>query len=208
MKEMTNTDIAQPEMKAKEQLDLGRQLLASGSCARARKHFRKAIQICPDDAQLYLVLGQSFFFQKKPNLEEAIRAFRRVVDLSPDWGEGHNWLGTAQDQEGKLQEAVDSFERAISLAPDDTRPRISLGVCLTRLKNYAAAITHLRQGIALKPNYAEASAHLFLADALRQSGQIDAAREEWRQILNMPSEYPDYEHPAKEARQLLKKYGG
>ena len=73
MKAMRNTDIDQPEMKAKEQLDLGRQLLASGSCARARKHFRKAIQICPDDAQLYLVLGQSFFFQKKPNLEEAIR---------------------------------------------------------------------------------------------------------------------------------------
>jgi Flp pilus assembly protein TadD len=201
-------DTVQRKVEAKEQLELGRRLLASGSCVRARKHFRKAIQICPDDVQLYLVLGQSFFFQKKPNLEEAIRAFRRVVGLSPDWSEGHHWLGTAQEQQGELQEAVGSFERAISLAPDDTRPQISLGVCLTRLKNYAGAITHLRQGIALKPHYAEASTHLFLADALRQNGQIDAAREEWRLILSMPSEYPDYEHPAKEARQLLKKYGG
>lgn len=137
----------------------------------------------------------------------AIRAFRRVVELSPDWGEGHNWLGTAQEQQGELREALASLERAISLAPEDTRPRIALGVCLTRLKDYTAAITHLRHAIALKPHYAEASAHLFLADALRQSGQIDAAREEWRLILNMPSEYSDYEHPAKEARELLKKYG-
>jgi tetratricopeptide (TPR) repeat protein len=200
-------EIAPPSIEAKEQLALGRQLLASGSCARARKHFLKAIQMCPEDAQLYLALGQSFFFQKKPDLAEAIRAFHRVVDLSPDWGEGHNWLGTAQEKQGKLSEAVASLERAISLAPEDTRPRIMLGVCLTRLKDYAAAITHLRQGIALKPHYAEASAHLFLADALRQSGQIDAAREEWRLIFDMPSEYPDYENPRKEARRLLKKYG-
>jgi tetratricopeptide (TPR) repeat protein len=81
-----------------------------------------------------------------------------------------------------------------------------LGVCLTRLKDYAAAITHLRQGIALKPHYAAASAHLFLAEALRQSGQMDAARDEWRLVLSMPSEYPDYEQPRKEATALLKKY--
>jgi superkiller protein 3 len=194
-----------PTLEAKEHLALGRELLAGGSCARARKHFRKAIQLCPHDPQLHLALGQSFFFQKKPDLAEA--AFHRVVDLSPDWGEGHQWLGTAQEKQGKLPEAVAAFKRAIILAPDDTRPRITLGVCLTRLKEFDAAIMHLRQGIAMKPHYAEASAHLFLADALRQSGQIDAAREEWRLILDMPSEYPDYENPHKEARQLLKKYG-
>jgi len=198
----------QPAVVAKEQLELGRQLLERGSCTRARRHFLKAIQICPDDAQLHLVLGQSFVFQKKPRLAEAVRAFRRAVDLGPNWGEAHYWLGSAQEQQGRLREAVASLEQAISLAPVDARPRIALGVCLTKLKDYTTAVGHLRQGIALKPHYAEASARLFLADALRQSGQIDAARAEWRLILDMPSKYPDYDDPLKEARQLLKKYDG
>ncbi len=200
-------DVTPSAAEAKKQLALGWQLHISGSYARARQYFLKAIQICPDDAQLHLLLGQSFFFQRRPNPAEAVRAFRRVVDLSPDWGEGHYWLGTVQEKRGQLREAVASFERAISLAPDDARPRIMLGVCLTRLKDYTTAIIHLRQGIALKPHYGEASAHLLLADALRQNRQIDAAREEWRRVLEMPSGYPDYEHPHKEARGLLKKYG-
>jgi Flp pilus assembly protein TadD len=201
-------DIARPAVVAKEQLELGRQLLARGSCARARQHFLKAIQLCPDDAQTYLVLGQSFVFQKKADLAQAVRAFRRVLELSPNWGEACYWLGAAQQQQGHLREAVASFERAISLVPADARPQIALGVCLTKLKDYTAAVGHLRQGIALKPHYAEASAHLYLAEALRKSGQIDAAREEWRLIQEMPSEYPDYEVPLREAKQLLKKYGG
>jgi tetratricopeptide (TPR) repeat protein len=201
------TDIAPPAVEAKKQLELGWQLFISGSYARAREYFLKAIQICPDDAQLHLLLGQSFFFQRRPNLAEAVRGFRRVVDLRPDWGEGHYWLGTVQEKKGQLREAVASFERAIGVAPDDTRPRIMIGVCLTRLKDYTAAVTHLREGIALKPHYGEASAHLLLADALRRNGQVDAAREEWRLILQMPEEYPDHGNPHKEARQLLKKYG-
>ena len=201
--------IAQPAALVREQLELGRLLLARGSYVRARQHILKAIQICPNDPQLNLVLGQSFFFQKsKKQLADAVRAFRRVVDLSPNWGEPYYWLGAAQQQQGHLREAIASLEQAISLAPADVRARITLGVCLTKLKNYTTAVGHLRHAIALKPHYAEASARLFLADALRQSGQIDAARKEWRLILGMPSEYPDYGGARKKARQSLKKYGG
>jgi Flp pilus assembly protein TadD len=55
-------DIPQPAVEAKQQLALGRQPFASDCSARARKHFLKAIQLRPADAQLTLALGQSFFF--------------------------------------------------------------------------------------------------------------------------------------------------
>jgi len=83
-----------------------------------------------------------------------------------------------------------------------------LGVCLTRLKQFAAAIPHLRRAINLKPHYAEASAHLFLADALKGSGQIDAACREWKLVLEMPNEYPEYDSAKKEANQLLEQHCG
>ena len=115
-------------------------------------------------------------------------------------------MGTAQEQNGELNHAAQSFERAIRLAPSDTRPLVSLGVCLTRLKQYTLAISHLRRAIELKPHYAEASAHLFLADALKESGQIDAACKEWQMVLKMPTEYPECDEAKKEANKLLERH--
>jgi len=192
--------------EAKKHQSEGSQLLARGSYAEAREQFLKAIDTNPSWPQPHLGLGQTFFFQKRPNLTNAIQSFRRVVELSPDWAEGYHWLGVAQEKQGDLQDAVGSLEQATRLAPSDTRPLICLGVCLTRLKQFAAAIAHFRHAINLKPHYAEASAHLFLADALKGSGQIHAACEQWKIVLEMPDEHPEYGSAKKEARQMLKRH--
>jgi tetratricopeptide (TPR) repeat protein len=192
--------------EAREHYALGQQLFAAGSYPRSQAHFAKAIKMCPDVVSLHLALGKAFLFQKRSDLPKAIRSFVRVVDLNPDWAEGYHWLGVAQEQKGELLDAVASFEQAIRLAPGDTRPLISLGVCLTRLGKFEAAIRQLRRAMELKPHYGEASGRLFLADALRRNREIEAACEQWRLILEMPSEYPEYDQERNEARQLLKKY--
>jgi len=194
--------------EAKEHHNEGFQLLARGSYAKARKQFLKAIEKNPGWAPPYLGLGQTFFFQGEPHLTDAIQAFRRVVELSPEWVEGYHWLGVAQEENGDLPDAVRSFEQAIRCAPSDTRPIVSLGVCLTRLKQFAAAIAHLRRAINLKPYYGEASAHLFLADALKGDGQMAGACKEWNLVLEMPSEYPEYDSAKREARRLLEHHCG
>jgi TolA-binding protein len=76
------------------------------------------------------------------------------------------------------------------------------------LNQFAAAIPHLRRAIDLKPRYAEASAHLFLADALKGTGQIDEACREWKLVLQMPSEYPEYESAQTQAKQSFEQYCG
>ena len=48
--------------------------------------------------------------------------------------------------------------------------------------------------------------HLFLADAQRANGQIDAACKEWQLMLDLPSEYPEYNSAKKEATQRLSEY--
>ena len=183
------------------------QLFVAGSYQKAREGYLNAVEKAPNWERPYLGLGQTYFFEAKPNLPEALKCFRRVVELSPEWPEGHHWLGTVQEKNGELEDAVKSFEQASRLAPSDTRPLISLGVCLTRLKRYDDAIRHLRHGIELKPHYGEASAHLFLADALIQSGQTDAACSEWKFIAQLPPTYPEYKSASKEAKKLLEIHG-
>ena len=197
-----------PTAESEEHHHRGFQLLSESSYPEAREEFLKAIEKKPDWASPHLGLGQTLFFQEKPDLEGAIKAFRKVVKLRSEWVEGYHWLGAAQEKSGELEAAVESYRQAIRLAPSDTRPLISLGVCLTQLNQFAEAVTCLRHAISLKPQYAVASAHLFLADALRGNGQIDAACEEWKLVLGMPSEYPEYNSVRKEATQRLKEYCG
>lgn len=182
----------------------GFQLLGEGLYIEAREQFLKAIEKNPDWASPRLGLGQTFFFQKEPDLKEAMKAFRSVVELKPEWVEGYNWLGSVQQKNGALEKAVKCYRRAIGIDPTDTRLLISLGVCLTQLNQFTEAIESLRRAIALKPAYAVASAHLFLADALVASGQIDAACKEWRLVLELPSVYPEHNSAREEAARFLK----
>ena len=192
--------------EAKKYKKAGYEFLAVGSYRKAREQFSKAIELCPDEASLHLGLGQTFFFQNKPNFERALEEFHRATAISPLLPEAHLWLGSAQEKSGQLNEAVSSFRTAIKLNPTDTRALISLGLCLTELEDYVAAVDSLRRAIKLKPHYGEASARLFLADALKKSGRIKEACKEWQEILKMPREYPDHDGPMKEAKELLGKY--
>jgi tetratricopeptide (TPR) repeat protein len=92
--------------KSQEHHRKGFQLLTEGSYARAREQFLNAIEKNPDWALPHLGLGQLFFSQKNPDLKEATKAFRRVVELKPDWVEGYHWLGSVQEKSGALEEAV------------------------------------------------------------------------------------------------------
>jgi protein O-GlcNAc transferase len=199
-------EMSQLVAESEEHHRRGFQLLSEGSYAKAREQFVKAIEGNPNWASSHLGLGQTFFFQKNSNLKEATKAFRRVVELKPEWVEGYHWLGSAQQKSGALEEAVKCYREAIRIAPSDTRPLISLGVCLTQLKRFTDAVGCLRHAMSLKPAYALASAHLFLADALCASGQIDAACKEWRLVLDLPSEYPEHNSAKKEATQRLTEY--
>lgn len=196
----------QPLEESEKHHRAGFQLLSKGSYAKAREQFLRAIKRNPEWASPYLGLGQTFFFQNNPDFKEAIKSFRRVVELKPEWIEGKYWLGSALQKAGALDESVACYREVLRIAPDDTRTLISLGVCLTELKQFPDAISCLRRAIKLKPPYAIASAHLFLADALKEDGQMKAACKEWQIARDLPSGYPEYGSAKKEAVEQLKKY--
>ena len=81
-----------PTAEAEEHYRRGCQLLIEGSYAQSQAEFYKAIEACPDFHSAYLGLGQTFLFQRKPELSEAKKAFCRVIELRPKGGEGYHWL--------------------------------------------------------------------------------------------------------------------
>lgn len=147
--------------------------------------------------------GHELFFAEPPDFRGAAVAFEKVVSQRPDWAEGHYWLGTTYESLSREEEAEREWLIAIELDSSDSRPIISLGILRLGQKRFEEAIALLERGIALKPHYGFADAKLFLADALEGAGNIERAKNEWREVLELEPMYPSYDEPINEARQKL-----
>ncbi|CBN58033.1 MULTISPECIES: TIGR04372 family glycosyltransferase [Kamptonema] len=65
--------------------------------------------------------------------QEAIAAYRRAVELNPDFDESYRYLGEALASEGKLDEAILAYRRAIEFKPNFHELHNSLGEIFYRL---------------------------------------------------------------------------
>jgi len=108
-------------------------------------------------------------------LDDAVAAYRRAVDLKPDYAEAHNNLGNALREAGDAAAALTSCARAIELRPGYAEAFNNLGNALKDLGELDAAILAYGKATAAKPAFAEA--HLNLAVVLQTKGHGDAALE-------------------------------
>jgi Flp pilus assembly protein TadD len=79
-----------------------------------------------------------------------MRELRRTLDLDPQNGKAHFYLGVAQNKRDLLAEAAESFEKAISLSPEHGRAHFFLGIVLDRLGQKDKARAAYREAEALK----------------------------------------------------------
>ena len=161
----------------------------------------------PSDPSAILRDGEELFFAEPPNYSGAIECFRRVVDLTPGWVEGHLSLGSAYDQAGNDKLAAEEYQIAQRLAPTDSRAVISLGVLRSKQRRYKEAVRLLEVGIALKPHYGYADAKLFLAEAYVGARKLKHAIRVWQDVLQLEPMYPSYDYPKQEARKKLREHG-
>ena len=105
--------------------------------------------------------------------EQAIRAFKKALELDPDADETHHQLSLVYSHVGLLEEAQDHVARAIDLNPNNTMARFRVGV-------YAAWQCRFEDALAvLKTVPSDVSP--FLVDRVRaevyvQLGRLDKAR--------------------------------
>ncbi len=160
-----------------------------------------------DSSRKILIEGHELFFAEPPDHRGAAERYAKVIALSPDWGEGHQWLGAAYEALGDEDRAATEYQAAHELDPDDSRPIISLGILRTRQQHFDEAITLLKRGVSSKPHYGFADAKLFLAEAFEGARKIEQAQQQWQEVLELESMYPSYDEPMKQAREKLRLHG-
>lgn len=133
-------------------------------------------------------------------IPEAVRYYREILELSPDWIEAHINLGVALYQLGDVDAAREAFRKAVQLDPSNGICRYNLGCVLEEQGEIDEAIRHLRCASRVLPNHADARFNLALAYEKR--GQRRLAREQWMLYLRHAPNGPW----AGEARAHLKRY--
>ncbi|MEG4054325.1 MULTISPECIES: tetratricopeptide repeat protein [unclassified Microcoleus] len=120
------------------------------------------------------------------NLEEAIAAYRRAIELNPDHSWSHHNVGEALGKLGQFEEAIASYRRAIELNPDFSWSYHHLGDALERRQQWEEAVVVFRKAIELNADHF--GSYVGLGKSLEKLGQLDEAIAAYRRASEINPE--------------------
>ena len=170
-------------------------LLMEGETAEASAHLRSELGLDPSDAGSARLLNDIRLFERNrddPSLGQfrrflaneyldasaglyrrdrkpaAAACLRRALELSPDFAEAYNELGSRLVGEGRLDEAAAEFQKALRVSPGFALAHNNLGYVLFLKGDREAAIGQYGEALRLQPDFPLARNNLELA--LRGTG--------------------------------------
>ncbi len=105
--------------------------------------------------------------------DEAIAAYRRLIELCPEGIEFHRHASGSLAAIGRIDEAIADGEKASDLALQNPEFALHVGVLLLNARRYAEATGYLGRAVALEPDNAHALCEL--AAACHALGDSDEA---------------------------------
>lgn len=104
---------------------------------------------------------------------EAIRAYRELTTLAPQFGPGYRNLALALEQDGRLTEALSACSRAIELQSDDLESYLVMASLLLRVERIDHAVSMYQLAALAAPERSDVQSSL--AAALVRQGRLDEA---------------------------------
>jgi serine/threonine protein kinase/Flp pilus assembly protein TadD len=159
---------------------MGTALDSAGRQEEAVAALRKAIELAPDYFRPHRELGT--FYGRKARFTEAIEEYRIVTQLAPELPEAYSDLGGVLLVAEKEDEAEAALRQSLKLR--ETRPALNnLGVLLRYKHRDAEAVPVMQR--ALAAGQEDATLRLNLANALRRTGRIAEARENYQRANDL-----------------------
>jgi tetratricopeptide (TPR) repeat protein/uncharacterized caspase-like protein len=169
---------------ALDQFDQGMELYQKGFAENYRKaagHFESALSIAPkfSKAALYLARAYNALFDE----DNAKAAFRKAIEIDPDYAEARASYGGMLLDIGDLDEAIRQLDAALRLQPANSLTNALLSQAFTRKGAYGEAEKFARDAVRINPGHAEA--HFMLAEALRGGKKCDESKKEYQAYLRL-----------------------
>ena len=136
-------------------------LYNQGHLSLVIEHCQRFIGQFPDAFIIWNILGAAN--KGLGRVEEASKAFMKVVKLNPTYADGYNNLGVTLQEQGKFEGAVVAYKKAISIKPNYAEAYNNLGNTLLEQGEPAGAISSYKKAISIDSNYAEANYNMGFA---------------------------------------------
>ena len=114
---------------------------------------------------------------------EALAAYRRAVELAPDFADAWCNLGTVHFHRGDRSEARGCYERALEADADHLEANFNLANLLDDEGRRETALHHYKAAVRVDPSFADA--RLNLALLYDRMGLRRLGREQWRHYLQL-----------------------
>jgi len=133
----------------------------------------KALELDNRLGAAYATLG--FIKEAKFDLEDAEVAFKRALELNPNYATAHHWYGMfLRNNLGRSEEALARFRKAQELDPLSAFINMAVGLALRSLGRFDEELAQYEKVIENDPTIA--SAYDLIGDSFRTvSGQLDGA---------------------------------
>lgn len=123
-------------------------------------------------------------------LNEAIAAYQRAIELDPKDATPHNNLGNVYKVLKQYDDAIAAYQKAIELDPKDAFPHYGLGNIYSNLGRHDEALTAYQHAIELDPKFA--LPHMGLAAVYRKLGDDTAFQHHLALARPLMSKEDDY----------------
>jgi Flp pilus assembly protein TadD len=128
-------DLAREKPKSSRvQYFLGGSYQAMGELGKAEDHYRKAIELKPDEASYYTTLASLLKKVNPADLTEPIRLLGKALALNPSDQQGKLLLASCFEVQGKLADAQALLEAVVTSKPDSRDAHAALARVYFRQK--------------------------------------------------------------------------
>jgi len=163
----------------------GLSLQLAGRMPDAEKEFATALQLFPNDPDLWFYLARVQYLQS--SLKPAEISARRALDLQPDHAGAHTQLAMALEALNDYSNALDHYRRGVELgqklARPPTLPLVYAANLLVKLNRVEEALDYLTSAEAIDPQSSEI--RLSRGRALEKLGRVAEAEKEYQQAVSI-----------------------
>ncbi len=138
---------------------LGLALSRTNKTEEGKLELDKGLKLTADDEQNtkgHALQAQAKLEMDKGETRQAAENLGKLVQLLPDYAEGHLMLAQALAKLGDLEASIAEFKRALELQPNLYAAQFGLGQLLRKNGDLADANAAFREAIRLRPSSAEA----------------------------------------------------
>ena len=148
----------------------------------ARKAAQKAVELNPDLAEAHASLADVLLHFDR-DWQGAEYEYRRTIQCNPGYALGYHWYSNLLAARGQHDAAHVAIMNALEIDPVSIITLVWAGVTSYLARQFDEAIRHYRSALQLAPDFVWA--HMYLAQALEQRGDLIEALKEFEAAIRL-----------------------